>query len=364
MIIRPPMRFAILAVLLIFSGAAAAAILSDISVAETLIEAGHWTRAKALLDPLLKSRPGEAQVQFLSARVREAAGDYDGARELAEKAVALVPGSADFHCLLAYINGREGLRAGLIRKFILARRVKKEAEIALALDPRHIEAHQILIEFYRQAPGIVGGDKARSRRLADELTALDPVRGNLALAASAHGENREEAGAEAFYKKAVQADPGSYAALTALAGFYSRGAERRDDLAEKAAAAALKADPGRVSAYGLLAQIYARAERFAELDALLLEAERNVPDNRAPYLSAGRVLLQQGRDFTRAERFYRRYLEQPAEIGAPSHAQAWWRLGLVLEKLERKPEAREAIDKAIALDPKLDAAKKDLQRLR
>jgi tetratricopeptide (TPR) repeat protein len=313
---------------------------------------------------MLRAGPEDAQVLFLAARVREAAGDIDGARDLAEKAVVLVPGSADFRCLLAYIDGREGLRAGLIRKFILARRVKKEAEAALALDPHHIEAHQILIEFYRQAPGIVGGDKARSRRLADELTALDPVRGNLALAAAARGENRGDAGAEAFYKKAVEADPKSYVALTALAGFYSRSAERRDDLAERAAASALKADPGRVSAYGLLAQIYARAERFAELDALLVESEKNVPDNRAPYLSAGRVLLQQGRDLARAERFIRRYLEQPAEIGAPSHAQAWWRLGLVLEKLERKPEAREAIRKALALDPKLDTAEKDLKRLR
>jgi tetratricopeptide (TPR) repeat protein len=369
MIIHSPSRFAVvpLLVFLLLAAAvtsAAAVTAVDMAAAEKLIEAEHWTRAKALLEPLLRAKPVDARVLFFAARVREAAGDFDGARELAEEAVALDPRNADFHCLLAYIDGREGVRAGLIRKIILARRVKKEAEIALALDPRHIEAHQILIEFYRQAPGILGGDRTRSRRLAEELTALDPVRGNLALAAAVRGENREAMGAETFYKKAVEADPNSYAALTALARFYSRGAGSRDDLAEKAAAAALRVDPGRVLAYGLLAQIFARAERFAELDALLLEADKNVPDNRSPYLSAGRILLQQGRDFARAERFCRRYLEQPAEIGAPSHAQAWWRLGLILEKLERKPEALEAIRKALALDPNLDAAKKDLQRLR
>jgi tetratricopeptide (TPR) repeat protein len=368
MIVRSSPRF-LVAFFLLLAGFARAspdipAAPVDLSAAEKLIAAEHWTRAQALLEPLLRNSPGDARVLFLAGRVREAAGDYDGARALAEKALALDPKNADYHCLLAYIDGREGMRAGLFRKIVLARRVKKGAEAALALDPRHIEAHQILIEFYRQAPGIVGGDKARSRLLAGELTALDPVRGNLALAAAAHGANREEAGAEPFYKKAVEADPNSYAALTALAGFYSRGAQRRDDLAEKAAAAAVKADPGRAAAYGLLAQVYARSGRLAVLDALLQEAENNVPDNRAPYLSAARVLLQQGSELVRAERFLRRYLEQPAEMGAPSHAQAWWRLGLVLEKLDRKAEARDALDRAVALDPKLDGAKKDLKRLR
>jgi len=358
-------RFIVALILaLAFRTPASADAAADLSAAEKLIAAEHWTRAKALLEPLLRIRPGDARALFLAARVREAAGDFDGARALADKAVALDPKNADFLCLQAYIDGREGLRAGLFRKFILARRVKKEAEAALALDPRHIEAHQILIEFYRQAPGIVGGDKERSRLLAGELTALDPVRGNLALAAAAFGPNREDGGAEVFYKKAVEADPGSYAAQTALAGYYSRGTPRRDALAEKAAAAALKIDPGRAAAYGLLAQVQARAGRFAELEELLLDAEKNVPDNRAPYLSAARVLLQTGAELPRAERFIRRYIEQPAEIGAPSQAQAWWRLGLVLEKLDRKAEAVEALRRALALDPQLEGAKKDLKRLR
>jgi len=299
MILRTLTRRVLPAGLAFLFWAAGAPAAQDAAPAEKLIEAEHWSRAKAFLDPLLFAHPDNPRVLFLSARCREAAGDYSGARDLAEKSVSLDPKNADYRCLLAYIDGREGIRAGLIRKIILARRVKREAEAALALDPRHEEAHQILIEFYRQAPGIVGGDKARSRRLA-----------------------------------------------------------------EKTAAAALRVDPGRVSAYGLLAQVYARGERWPELESLLQNAEKNVPDNRAPYLSAGRVLLRQGRDFARAERFFRRYLEQPPEIGAPSQAQAYWRLGLALEKLNRKPEAVDAIAAALKLDPKLDAAKKDLKRLR
>jgi cytochrome c-type biogenesis protein CcmH/NrfG len=58
----------------------------------------------------------------------------------------------------------------------------------------------------------------------------------------------------------------------------------------------------------------------------------------------------------------RKYLLRQPELGGPSHAQAWWRLGLVLEKQNRKTEAGEALRQAVALDPKLEGAKRDLKR--
>jgi hypothetical protein len=52
-------------------------------------------------------------------------------------------------------------------------------------------------------------------------------------------------------------------------------------------------------------------------------------------------------------------------VGAPTHAHARWRLGLVLEKLGRKPEALAEVQRALELKPDLgDEAKKDLKRLK
>jgi tetratricopeptide (TPR) repeat protein len=51
---------------------------------------------------------------------------------------------------------------------------------------------------------------------------------------------------------------------------------------------------------------------------------------------------------------------RPQELGL---AAAWWRKGLLYERVGRKDEAVGALRKAIELDARLEAARKDLQRL-
>jgi tetratricopeptide (TPR) repeat protein len=330
---------------------------------EALIDAGHWRRAQAAAEAMLKANPNDAQAQLLTARCLDAAGDLDGALALAEKASERDPRNPDGHALLAYINGRRAQSAGVLRQVGLARRIRKEAEAALALDPRHVEAHLILIEFYRQAPGIVGGDKERARKLAEELVAVAPARGYIAQAGSLWREAGSAGKVEELYKRAVAVEPESYQALTTLAGFYASGRAKRYAEGEALARQAVRRAPDRAAAYGILAQAYAAQARFADLDAVLREAETNVSDNPAPLLQAGRAVFQQGSDYARAEALFRKYLSRLPELGAPSPAQTWWRLGLSLEKLGRKGEAIEAIRKALALDPRLEGAKKDLKRL-
>ena len=330
---------------------------------ESLIEAEHWKRARELVEPQFKANPNDLQALYIMARYKEAAGDHIGALALTEKLLALDPKNADYHCLLAYVYGRQVVRARILRKLGLAHRIKKEAETALELKPDHVEARLILIEYYRLAPGIFGGDKNKARALAEEAVRLDPVRGYISQAAIAHQEEKT-ALMEELYKKAVEANPQSYHAMITLARSNSYGQHGNIELVQKYAAEALKIDPGRVAAYSLLATFYARQGRWQELDDLLVRAEENVPDNLNPYFQAGRIVFQQGKDFERAERYFRKYLTQEPEPSSPSHAQAYWRLGQTLEKLKRKTEAVEAIKTALKLDPNLEAAKKDLKRLR
>ncbi len=329
---------------------------------EALSEAGHWRRARTAAEEMLRTNPNDQRAQFLMARCLETAGDLGGALALAEKVSERDPKNPDYHVLLALIHGRRAQSAGVLKQVGLARRIRKEAETALTLDPRHVEAHLLLIEFYRQAPGIVGGDKERSRRLAEELVVIAPARGYIVQA----GFLRREAGSagrvEELYKKAVASDPSSYQALTTLAGFYASGREKRFAEGEALARKAVPLAPDRAAAYGILAQSYALQARWPELEAVLMEAETNVPDNLAPFFQAGRTVFQQGSDYPRAEALIRKYLLRQPELGGPSHAQAWWRLGLVLEKQNRKTEAGEALRQAVALDPKLEGAKRDLKR--
>lgn len=342
---------------------AASNLAADNDSPEALIEAEHWKRARATVEPRLKADPNDLQALFIMARYKEAAGEFEAALALTEKLLALNPKNADCHCLLAFVYGRQVVRAGLLRKLGLARRIKKEAETALKLNPNHVEARLILIEYYRLAPGIVGGDKKKARAMAEEVVRLDPVRGYIAQANFAH-EQEQTGRMEELYKKAVEVDPQSYHALMTLARFYTYGSQRNFELAEKNAKEALRLDPGRAAAYSLLAQSLARQERWQDLDEILDQAEKNVPDNLNPYFQAGRIVFQQGKDFARAESYFCRYLTQEPEPMSASHAQAYWRLGQTLEKLNRQAEAVEAIKTALKLDPTLENAKKDLKRLR
>jgi tetratricopeptide (TPR) repeat protein len=335
----------------------------DMRSPESLIEAEHWKRARDIVEPRLKADPNDLQALYIMARFKETAGDYEGALALTEKLLVLNPKNADYHCLLAFVYGRQAVRAGILRKLGLARRIKREAETALQLNPNHVEGRLILIEYYRLAPGIVGGDKNKARALAAEVVKLDPARGYIALAAIAHQEEKNDR-MEEMYKKAVEADPQSYHAMITLARSHSYGPQGNVELVQKYASEALKLDPGRIAAYSLLAQSYARQARWQELDDILDQAEKNVPDNLNPYFQAGRVVFQQGKDFARAERYFRKYLTQDPEPSSAPHAQVYWRLGQTLEKLNRKAEAVEAIKTALNLDPKLESAKKDLKRLR
>lgn len=352
-------KFLVVLVVLL-SGAAAAV---DKESIEALIEAEHWKRARALIEPLFRANPGEPRANFLMACCYEAAGEYNRALALAEKAVAIEPKNADYHLLLAFICGRQAMRAGILRQIGLALRIRREAETALGLNPNHVEARIVLAEYFFRAPGIFGGDKNKARALAEEVVKLNPALGYLEQASLARRERKQDR-MEDLYKKAVEANAQSYRALMALAGFYSYGSQSNFDLAEKYAREAIKLDPGRSGAYGLLAQNSARQERWQELDDILGQAEKNVPDNLNPYFQAGRTVLQDKKDPGRAERYFRKYLTQEPEPTSASPAQAYWRLGQALERQNRKAEAVEAITTALKLDPGLDSAKKDLKRLR
>jgi tetratricopeptide (TPR) repeat protein len=339
------------------------ALLASDVVPRSLIDGGHWKRLRAAAEERLRASPRDAAAVYWLGRVSIAYGDSDGALALAERAVALEPQNSSYRYLLAASYGRKAQAAGIFSKVGLAGRFKKEAEAALALDPKSVEARDGLIQFHLQAPGLVGGDKAKARALAEEMARIDPVQGLLAQARIAQSEKRSADG-EALLLRAVQADATSYEARLAAAAYYASDARKKYDLADEHARQALKLEPGRAGAYSLLAGLAARRERWAELDGLLSDAEKNAPDNLNPYYQAARILVAEGKDFARAERYLRKYLTQEPEGGMPSHAHAYWRLGLALEKQGRRPEAKSALETALRLKPDLEEAKRDLRRLK
>jgi tetratricopeptide (TPR) repeat protein len=328
-----------------------------------LMEGGHWKRARTQVMPRVQANPNDPESAYLLSRVKQAFGDLEGALQAAEKAVALDGNNAEYHANLADIVGEMAGTAGMFKGLSLAHRFKKEAEAAIAIDPKNIDAREGLVDFYLDAPGIAGGDKQKAREIAEEIVKLDATRGCLMRARIAQSE-KNLAKQEAAFLDAVNANPKHYSAHVRLAEFYLSDKVNKPDLAEKAADEAVNADAGRAGAYAALAQIYASQGRLAELDALLAQAEKNVPDDLGAEYRAGRTFLLAGKELARAESYFRNYLGQEPEANEPNAGAAHWRLGLVLEKEGRKSEAVTELQAAVRLDPKLEDAKKDLKRLK
>src|SRR5262245_46142463 len=151
---------------------AASAIAAEADV-RSLIEAGHWKQARALLEPMVKAEPGNAEAAAQLSRVRVAFGDPEAAIALAESAVRLNGSVAEYHWLLARACGEHARHSGMVKGFGLAKRFRQESEKAITLDPKHIQSRLYLISYYAGAPAIAGGDKKKAEKIADEVASID-----------------------------------------------------------------------------------------------------------------------------------------------------------------------------------------------
>jgi hypothetical protein len=338
---------------------------------DALIKAGHFKRARSIVEPRYKANGGDAELNYLMSEVEDAFGNIEGARSLAEKAVALNGREARYHRQLGDLYGETAQTASLFAKGGWAKKFKAEVDTAAALDPKDTNSRFDLLEYYLQAPRLMGGGKDKAAAMAGEIALIDPVQGDLAQARLAQ-DRKDAAAQESWYLKAAAARPADYEALTAPAAFYNSGTPSKADLAEKYAREAVRFDPTRAAGYSLLASSLASQVRWKELDDCLALAEKKDPDDLAPYYQAGGAILAKhaadadlasNPDLSRAESYFRKYLSAEPEGGEPTLAHAHWRLGLVLEKEGRKSEARSEIETALRLKPDLAEAKKDLKRL-
>jgi tetratricopeptide (TPR) repeat protein len=330
--------------------------------AQALIRAGHWKRARAILEPQVKTHPDDAMSCYLLAEVKMSFKDLDGALPPAQHAVDLDGGKSNFHLELGKVFGEMASHASIFSAGSLAVKFRKEVEVAIQIDPKNIDALDAMMQFKYQAPGMMGGSKDEARDLADKITTLDPSEGNLSHAELA--ELEKDAGQmESFYLRAVQANPRNYDARTSLAKFYSQSSHAKYDEAVKQANSAIQLDPGRAEAYWIRARVFALQQRWSDLDQTVADAQKNVPDDLRPLYEASQGLLEIGQNLAKAEDYARKYLSQEPEGEEPDAADGHRLLGLVLEKEGRNADARSEMKTALQLRPNFKAAKEDLKRL-
>jgi tetratricopeptide (TPR) repeat protein len=331
---------------------------------DALVDANHYKRARVLVDARLRENPNDAHALFLSSKIQEALGNLRGALTLAEKSVEIDPGRVAYHAQLAECYAYTADHSSWVKGITYVHLMKKEIAAALELRPHDSDTLLVAMMFAFHAPAVAGGDRKKAHDIADEIVRYDPHWGYLAEARLAQEDSTDDR-KESWLKKAVQADPRHYRAWQELATFYCCVAARKNPVeTERVGRAMIALDPTQASGYAALASAYARTGRFAELDAVLAQSEKVVPDDLVAYYQAASALIDTGKDLPRAEKYLARYVGQDPEGREPDRGQAKWLLATLYEKNGRTPDAIRELEAAVRMSPDFEPAKKDLKRLR
>ena len=235
------------------------------------LQAGEADRALGILTALPTQGPGAAEAQNLICRVRYTLEQWDAAARACEQAVRLDPNSSIYHMWLGRALGEKASRASFLSAYSLGKRVRIEFERAVQLDPRNAGALSDLGQFYKDAPGIVGGGLDKAEAIAAQLEKVNAakayeLRANIAMA------RKDYASAEQDLKESIAASQHAAEQWTVLASFY-RSRRRWSDLDTAiqscVSAAAREAHPGVALYDG--AGVLMEARRNPGLAAKMLE---------------------------------------------------------------------------------------------
>jgi len=294
-------------------------------IARTQFERGDYRAAITTLSSAIDANARDAELWHWRSRCYLELRDYPHALADGERAVTERLGDSEFH---RWLGRAYGGAAEQKRSFVMARKVRAAFEDAVHLDSSNIAARRDLMEFYVEAPWIVGGDKRKALEQVDAITRLDAVSGHLARADFWIRTNRPDA-ADAEYQQILDARPDRIEPYLEVADFD----ESRSDGSR-------------------LASVLEQSARVAPFDI------------RLTYYRGVALVLANG-NLTEAERVLRVYLATaPRRSDWPSHADAHTWLGRLHEQRAELSAALDEYQSALVLDPESKHAREALRRLK
>ncbi|HYX52971.1 MAG TPA: tetratricopeptide repeat protein [Candidatus Limnocylindrales bacterium] len=292
-----------------------------------LYHSGSYDAAADQLRARLARNANDALSNYWLGRCLFEMDDFDGAISALKRAVALEPGSSEYHQWLGRAYGRKAEKSSGFAALSVAKKCKKEFDLAVQLDPQNIKAQRDLIEFIADAPSDLGGGEERGLEQIQALSALDELQGRLALA-DFHAERKKYAQSDAEYQAILESSPETTDAWLEIADYFrGRGNATR------------------------IAQAVAGAENA------------DASDRRLSYYR-GTALVLANRDFDAAEKFLQTYIDTvPENSELPSHSSAYAYLGKLSENRSQPERAIQQYTKALELNHDNRMAKQRLKAL-
>lgn len=282
--------------------------------------------ALASAEAFTKANAGSAEAWIALTRARLQAGKAEQAITAAERATKIAPSNAQAFFWLGSAYGSRIGQVGMFSKMSMAPKLRDAFERTVKLDGNQLEARSALIEFYLQAPAMMGGGIDSARAQAVEIGKRDKAQGFMAHGRIAIHEKKSTEALK-FYEAALATKPGDARIRLAVALAYQQ-MERWAD-AFRHLRGWLAEDPKASSALYQFGRASALSGQFLDEGATALQA----------YLK-----MAHGRD-------------------EPENKHALHRLGQIHAKAGRKDQARAAFAAALKLDPAYAEAKTELGRL-
>jgi tetratricopeptide (TPR) repeat protein len=297
---------------------------SPLDKATALFKDKKYTEAKKLLEPVKEGDKDYALAQYYLGRIAFDEARLDDAEDFLEAAIEANDKVADYHYWMGNTLGRIAQSSNMLKQGMLAPQIKSEFERTVELDPSNVNAYHMLIGFYTQAPGFMGGSLEKAHQCADNMKKIKLAEGCRAKADVYVSEKKMDE-AEKEYKNAVKADE-----------VY----------------------------FPVLVQFYTNQKKYGSAFTMLEEGLKKTPDNMSLIYQFGRTSAISGERLSQGEEYLKKYLLHKPKEGQPSLAGANMRLGQIMEKKPDKAEAKKYFQTAVQLDPNLKEAKEGLARMK
>jgi tetratricopeptide (TPR) repeat protein len=301
---------------------------ADFDAGRRAYEASDYTKAIQSLQAAAAKDPKNGDIELLLAKCYLELQEYDAAFRSAEKAVELDPKNSVYHEWLGRAYGDKADHAGWFSAMSLAKKTRKEFQIAVELDERNFSARQALIEFDCSAPGIVGGGEDKAQPQIKKLAEMDAAEWHYA-AGNCRRQKKDFAVADEEFTKALESQP--------------KSAELIFDIGDYAIK---RSQPERLMA------VAEAGERVAPNDLRMKY-----------YRGVGLVLSKEKPE--EAERLLQEYASKaPKRSGYPSAAAAHVWLGRLFENQNRAADAQKEYEAGVRLDPKKKMAQEALKKIK
>lgn len=291
------------------------------SEAINLYNANKLDAAKKILESLDESN---REVLYYLGRIAFDQREFKKSANFFEELTDDYPDEADHFYWYGNALGRQAQESSVFRQGLLAPKIRNAYEEAVVLDPKNIDAHMSLIEFYTLAPGFMGGSWEKAEETAKIIQSLDPARG--------HG---------------------------AMATVWMRQDEY--DKAEKEYLSAMEYNDQYAFTLGYLYQNQKSFDKAFDLFQTVYEKDTT---NIGALYQIGRTSAFSGTETELGITSLEAYLTKDHTPNVPSASAAWMRMAMIYEKKGEKSKAIELYTKSLELDEKMEESQKGLDRLK